>query len=85
MVDDNTVNSNFLSDDQKCYLQALYSMPYILRQISDYIKKNKTFSLDSQQTLDAIWGLVVDVVSQDLRTAVTQVTILRGEFNFWLI
>jgi hypothetical protein len=66
MVDDNTVNSNFLSDDQKCYLQALYSMPYIIRQISDYIKKTKTFSLDSQQTLDAIWGLVVDFVNAEI-------------------
>ncbi len=66
MVDDNTVNSNSLSDDQKCYLQALYSMPYILRQISDYIKKNKIFPLDSQQTLDAIWGLVVDFVNAEI-------------------
>ena len=66
MVKDSTVNSNFLSDDQKCYLQALYSMSAIIRQIADYIKKNKTFSLDSQQTLNAIWGLVVDFVNAEI-------------------
>jgi hypothetical protein len=28
---------------------------------------------------------IVTSLVQDLRTTVTQVTILRGEFNFWLI
>ncbi len=62
MVDDNTVNSNFLSDDQERYVQALYSMPGITRDIVNYIKEKKISSWDNQQTLDDIWGLVLDIV-----------------------
>jgi hypothetical protein len=37
-------------------------MPEITRDIVNYIKEKKISSWDNQQTLDAIWGLVLDIV-----------------------
>jgi hypothetical protein len=41
--------------------------------------------LKNKKIISFIIIFILIIFQQDLRTTVTQVTILRGEFNFWLI
>lgn len=66
-------------------LLALFSIPSVLSMRVSTVCARGSYGFDVNASNGKIGIILAGTNFQDLRTTVTQVTILRGEFNFWLI